>query len=381
MREYTILRRERKGMTRNDVDVERDACIEHQPIPMNDPINAPKFSVGQYVTVLPNSKQKGKCFWGFQGFISQVNVADDSVSYEVKNTSLHGNDEVTVPQERVVISVMNEYVIRDGVKRGVNVLSRGSTYVESLQVKMKKLIAEKNALRKKNLTFNQTIEKLEKENQLLNKQNQKLIDEHEKIFNTSFDAMLNERGTKDSPLMKKVKEEVRDGFRIMRSDAERLKCTRVSLDDLKNKVERVEEKLRASVGEAISLHDELKDKTKELSKVCKEVARLKEKKCGKRKLNEIEAKMKSKNDKLEIENEKLIMKLGDIESDERFKRVNANGGLGLTYKKLLQRLFMIGLSVEQVKATVQETFGALGVEVDSMSATYLRGLRITAATS
>ena len=91
----------------------------------------------------------------------------------------------------------------------------------------------------------------------------------------------------------------------------------------------------------MSLQDELKDKTKGLSKVCQEVA-----KYGKRKLNE----MKSKVDKLEIENEKLIMKLEDIESDERFKRVDANGGLSLTYKKLLQRLFMIGLSVEQVKA-------------------------------
>ena len=151
----------------------------------------------------------------------------------------------------------------------------------------------------------------------------------------SFDAMLNERGTKDSPLMKKVKEEVRGGFRIMRNDAERRKYTRISLDDLRNKVERVEKNLRASVGEAISLHDELKDKTKELSKVCKEVARLKEKKCGKRKLNEIEAKMKSKVDELEIENEKLVMRLDDIESDERFKRVNANGSLGLTYRGCL----------------------------------------------
>ena len=56
MRKYTVLRRERKEMTRNDVDVGKDACIEHQPIPMNDPIDSPKFSVG--VTVLPDSKQK-----------------------------------------------------------------------------------------------------------------------------------------------------------------------------------------------------------------------------------------------------------------------------------------------------------------------------------
>ena len=70
--------------------------------------------------------------------------------------------------------------------------------------------------REKNLTFNQTIEKLEKENKLLNEQNQKLINEHEKVFNISFDAILNERGTKDSPLMKKVKEEVRGGSSVAR---------------------------------------------------------------------------------------------------------------------------------------------------------------------
>ena len=32
MREYTILRRERKGMTRNDVDVGKNAPSEHQPM-------------------------------------------------------------------------------------------------------------------------------------------------------------------------------------------------------------------------------------------------------------------------------------------------------------------------------------------------------------
>ena len=57
-------------------------------------------------------------------------------------------------------------------------------------------------------------------------------------------------------------------------------------------------------------------------------------------------------------------------------RVDANGSLGLTYKKLLQRLFVIGLSLEQVKAVVEETFGASGVDVDSMSITYLRELRM-----
>ena len=93
-----------------------------------------------------------------------------------------------------------------------------------------------------------------------------------------------ERGTKDSPLMKKVKEEVRGGFRVMRNDAERHKYTRMTLDDMRDRVERVEEKLRVSVGEAISLQDELKDKTQELSKVCKEVARSKEKKIWKKKI-------------------------------------------------------------------------------------------------
>ena len=60
----------------------------------------------------------------------------------------------------------------------------------------------------------------------------------------------------------------------------------------------------------------------------------------------------------------------------RGSRGYANGSLGLTYKKLLQRLFIIGLSLEQVKSVVKETFGALGVDVDSMSATYLRELRM-----
>ena len=50
--------------------------------------------------------------------------------------------------------------------------------------------AVKEMLRKRSLTFNQTIEKLEKENKLLNEQNQKLINEHEKVFNISFDAIF-----------------------------------------------------------------------------------------------------------------------------------------------------------------------------------------------
>ena len=36
-----------------------------------------------------------------------------------------------VPQRRVVMSAMNDYLIRDGVKRACNVVSRGSGYVES----------------------------------------------------------------------------------------------------------------------------------------------------------------------------------------------------------------------------------------------------------
>ena len=36
-----------------------------------------------------------------------------------------------VPQGRVVMSAMNDYLIRDGVKRACNVVSRGSGYVES----------------------------------------------------------------------------------------------------------------------------------------------------------------------------------------------------------------------------------------------------------
>ena len=32
-REYTILRRERKEMTRNDIDVGKNARVEHQPMP------------------------------------------------------------------------------------------------------------------------------------------------------------------------------------------------------------------------------------------------------------------------------------------------------------------------------------------------------------
>ena len=46
--------------------------------------------------------------------------------------------------------------------------------------------AVKEMLRKRSLTFNQTIEKLEKENKLLNEQNQKLINEHEKVINIIF---------------------------------------------------------------------------------------------------------------------------------------------------------------------------------------------------
>ena len=371
--------RERREMSRNDIDVGENMPDEDPPTPteatpmIEDPESTPKFSVGNYVTVLPDTTARSECFWGYQGYIQRVDTSKENIFYEVKNSVMHRNNGLMVPQGRVVMSAMNDYFIRDGVKRACNVVSRGSGYVESMQVKTRMLLEEKKKLRKKNLTKSQTIEKLEKENKLLNEQCNKLINEHEDLFNTSFDAILNERGTKDSPLMKKVKEEVRGGFRFMRSDAERHKHTRASLDDMRDRVEKVEEKLRVSVGEAISLQEELKDKTQELSKICKEAARVKdEEKKQKKKQSEIEAKV----DKLEIENEKLTVKLGDIESDERFKRVNANGSLGLTYKKLLQRLFLIGLSIEQVQATVQETFGALGVEVDSMSATYLRDLRM-----
>ena len=353
--------------------MEENVSTEHQPTQEKDPIDVPKFNISQYVTVLPDGKAKGKCFWGFQGFISQVNVDDEGVSYEIKNASLRGNDRVVVPQERVVISPMNEYVIRDGVKRGINVISRGSSYVESLKGKLKRLQGEKKLLRKKNITMEQTVQKLKKENLLLTKQNKKLVDEHEKVFNISFDAILNERGRNDSELMKKAKEEVRGGFRAMRIDAERIKYTRVSLDDMKERVEKMEQKLRLSVNEAASLQDELIDKTNELTNVRRSIERSNKKK---RKVDEREARMKSKVERLETENEKLIMKLSDIESDERFKRVDANGSLGLTYKKLLQRLFVIGLSLEQVKTVVEETFGALGVDVDSMSITYLRELRM-----
>ena len=207
-----------------------------------------------------------------------MNVDDEGVSYEIKNTSLHGNDRVVIPQERVAISPMNEYVIRDGVKRGVNVISRGSTYVESLKGKLKRLQGEKKLLRKKNIAMEQTAQKLKKENLLLTKQNKKLIDEHEKVFNISFDAILNERGRNDSELMKKAKEEVRGGFRAMRIDAERIKYTRVSLDDMKERVEKMEQKLRLSVNEAASLQDELIDKTNELWNVCRSVERSKNKK-------------------------------------------------------------------------------------------------------
>ena len=98
---------------RNDVDVEENVSTEHQPTQEKDPIDVPKYNISQYVTVLPDGKAKGKYFWGFQGFISQVNVDDEGVSYEIKNASLRGNDRVVIPQERVAISPMNEYVIRD----------------------------------------------------------------------------------------------------------------------------------------------------------------------------------------------------------------------------------------------------------------------------
>ena len=277
-REYNDLQREKKKTMRNDIDVEENVSAEHQPTQEKDPIDVPKFSISQYVTALPDGKAKGKRFWGFQGFISQANVDDEGASYEIKNTSLHGNDRVVTPQERVVISPMNEYVIRDGVKRGINVISRGSTYVESLKGKLKRLQGEKKLLRKKNIAMEQTAQKLKKENLLLTKQNKKLIDEHEKVFNISFDAILNERGRNDSELMKKAKEEVRGGFRAMRIDAERIKYTRVSLDDMKERVEKMEQKLRLSVNEAASLQDELIDKTNELWNVCRSVERSKNKK-------------------------------------------------------------------------------------------------------
>ena len=61
MREYTNLRRERREMSRNDIDVGENVPAEHQPMPteatpmIEDPESTPKFSVGNYVTVLPLS--------------------------------------------------------------------------------------------------------------------------------------------------------------------------------------------------------------------------------------------------------------------------------------------------------------------------------------
>ena len=66
---------------RNDIDVEENVSTEHQPTQEKDPIDVPKFNISQYVTVLPDGKAKGKCFWGFQGFISQVNVDDEVILY------------------------------------------------------------------------------------------------------------------------------------------------------------------------------------------------------------------------------------------------------------------------------------------------------------
>jgi hypothetical protein len=85
-KEYNIMRREKREMERNDVDVGRNVPINDQPIAMNDPIdvgdmgidnehiptNDPKFSVSQYVTVLPCGTLKGKSFWGFQGVIQHL---------------------------------------------------------------------------------------------------------------------------------------------------------------------------------------------------------------------------------------------------------------------------------------------------------------------
>ena len=58
---------------------------EHQPTTiettpmMEDPESTPKFSVGNYVTVLPDTKLKSKNFWGFQGYVAQVHASGGEI--------------------------------------------------------------------------------------------------------------------------------------------------------------------------------------------------------------------------------------------------------------------------------------------------------------
>ena len=120
-----------RGMSRNDIDVGENVPAEHQPMPteatpmIENPESTPKFSVGNYVTVLPDSALKGENFWGFQGYIAQVNISDGDILYEVKNTSLHGNNGLIVPQGRIVMSAKTPFLNAEKMrKRDYNIMCR-----------------------------------------------------------------------------------------------------------------------------------------------------------------------------------------------------------------------------------------------------------------
>ena len=90
--------------------------------------------------MLHDTTARSDSFWGYQGYVARVDTSDGDIVYEIKNSVMHGNNGLMVPQGRVVTSAMNDYLIRDGVKRACNVVFRGSGYVESLQVKTRRLI-------------------------------------------------------------------------------------------------------------------------------------------------------------------------------------------------------------------------------------------------
>lgn len=131
MREYTILRREVKGMSRNDIDAVENMPDEDPPTPTEA---APalqiqeveqKHCVGDYVTVLPDTTARSDCFWGYQGYVARVDTSDGDIVYEIKNSVMHGSNGLMVPQGRIVMSAKTPFLNAEKMrKRDYNIMCR-----------------------------------------------------------------------------------------------------------------------------------------------------------------------------------------------------------------------------------------------------------------
>jgi hypothetical protein len=89
--EYTIIRREKREMCRKcKPDEDPRVCAETTPALQIEEV-VPRYRVGDYVTVLPDTTARSGSFWGYQGYVVRVDVSvQGTVFYEIKNSALHG---------------------------------------------------------------------------------------------------------------------------------------------------------------------------------------------------------------------------------------------------------------------------------------------------